>query len=191
MSTPGRQSGATCTLDVSGICVEFIWQGDRFGHLIRFRDGQVGIESLEGSPADCWPPSPPLQEIAPLTAGPTAAALLIGKAGGSHWSLSASTADGCRIEFDVACRLTSGEGNLGSSYRLPPSVETRLSARGATLIAPLWPAAIVVAITPHEPAELRYDGPNQLCISPRRAPGSLPRTVRWRYTVALAPPQTP
>src|SRR5436190_4759521 len=72
---------------------EFIWHGDRFAHIISLvnphGDIQPLLESIEGTTADDWPSSPPLQSLSveKLPDG-RPVALLVGMAGGSHWSAS-------------------------------------------------------------------------------------------------------
>src|SRR5215213_8525183 len=103
--------------------VEFVWRGDRFGHLISMvaPTGQTMplLESIEGTPADEWPASPPFQSltIEDRPDGRTVA-LLVGMAGGSHWSASAEPVSGrAEIAFDVACRHKTKPNRLGSRYR--------------------------------------------------------------------------
>src|SRR5262245_28759161 len=76
-----------------GLQVEFVWKSDRFGHVISLLDPQrepcAVWESIEGTPAEPWPTSPPFQSltIQEVSAGRTAA-LLVGMAGANHWSAS-------------------------------------------------------------------------------------------------------
>ena len=119
--------------DGSALRAEFLWHGDRFAHRISLihRSGAIVplLESLEGTPADDWPPSPPLQSltIENRTNGRTVA-LLVGMAGGSHWSASVETlADAPELIFDVACRHNKRPTFLGSRYRkLIRSMDTQV-----------------------------------------------------------------
>jgi hypothetical protein len=115
--------------------LEFIWLGDRYGQRISLIDAkgaaQQLLESIEGTPHDAWPPSPPLQSLT-IETRPNGqhAALLLGMAGRCHWSASIETAEGkAALIFDIACRHGENPGHLGSLYRrLSPLVNIRLSA---------------------------------------------------------------
>jgi len=98
------------------------------------RPRTVVFESIEGTPEEDWPPSPPLQELH-LEARPDGKqlALLVGMAGTSHWSLSVEfdAAAGTAV-FDVACRVKRAPGGLGSRYRRSGSAQQEWSAEPQT-----------------------------------------------------------
>jgi hypothetical protein len=103
--------------------LEFTWRRDRYGHRISLTaaDGAIQplLESIEGSPHDDWPPSPPLQSLT-IENRPNdrPVALLLGMAGGSHWSASIEAVPGkTELIFDIACRHGANPGHLGSRYR--------------------------------------------------------------------------
>ncbi|MCE9545258.1 MAG: hypothetical protein K8T25_07045, partial [Planctomycetia bacterium] len=118
-------------LEGAGWRASFHACGDRIAHTI----GVVVagrfvplLASMEGTPDDDWPPSPPLTTIdVPAKSGggsathpttTTTAALLVGMAGRSHWSLSVELdAQAWRITFDAAVRLKELPARLGSAYR--------------------------------------------------------------------------
>ncbi len=107
--------------DGNGLRVVFYLNNDRWAHTVKIISGSQefqAIESIEGSDADEWPPSPPLQEWNQHAGEVGAALLLLGMAGRCHWSLSveADPHDGALI-FDAACRTTGVPVFLGSSYR--------------------------------------------------------------------------
>jgi hypothetical protein len=113
--------------------VEFFQQGDRYAHrlsaiLAEGDDSRRVIplaESVEGTPDDPWPPSPPLQSLS-MEEMPVAgrAALLVGMAGRSHWSASIELEliDKNPPRFDLACRFTTVPDRLGSTYRVAPGI---------------------------------------------------------------------
>ena len=107
-----------------GLRVEFVWQGDRFGHVVSLIDANGTVikllESVEGTANDPWPPSPPLQSLhLQMLPADRRAALLVGMAGRSHWSASIETAPSPRaIQFDIACRSSDSEAPLRSRYKL-------------------------------------------------------------------------
>ena len=149
--------------------VEFVHQGDRFGHVI-FAVSATGeaerlLESIEDTGRDNWPASPPLQSLS-LEALPDGrpVALLVGMAGGSHWSASVEPlADRPALLFDVACRHTRLPQWLGSRYRQLPGQEKRVAIDGE------------VAVT-------REQG--MLAIQPTSPPSGA-GTARWRYIARL------
>lgn len=121
----------SAALEIAGdrLRVRFARRGDRFGHGIdAWRDGAFHgvLESVEGAADDLWPPSPPWQELhIESRPGGEQVALLVGRAGRSHWSLSVhiELLSGA-IHFDAACRTSDSPRWLGSTYQLlrPPPV---------------------------------------------------------------------
>jgi hypothetical protein len=111
--------------DASGLRlhVEFHWLGDRFGHVISaiHSSGEIHplLKSVEGTTADNWPPSPPLQSLSIETLPDgRRAALLVGMAGGSHWSASIESSQArAELIFDLACRHSKEPNWLGSKYQ--------------------------------------------------------------------------
>jgi hypothetical protein len=100
----------------------FAWHIDRFGHSVELVQGGRSIPilvSAEGTAAEAWPPSPPLQQLHLEDRGERVrVALLVGMAGNCHWSLSVdATPDGSSLVFDAACRCHGSQAALGSWYR--------------------------------------------------------------------------
>ena len=117
------------------LTLTFEWQGDRFGHRITLQPqapSSAGptplLASLEGTPDDLWPASPPLQECH-VESRPDGrqVALLVGRAGRSHWSLSVlcDPAAGSFF-FEAACRLSGDPAWLGSRYQSFPAASAAL-----------------------------------------------------------------
>jgi hypothetical protein len=113
--------------------VEFVWRGDRYGHVIYVADAagqlQLLLESVEGTPEDAWPPSPPLQSLHRETLPDgRQALLLVGAAGRGHWSASVEASAGsAALTFDFACRHGGDRGWLGCRYRALPGSSSLLS----------------------------------------------------------------
>ena len=152
--------------------VEFNWRGDRFGHLISavHPSGEIRplLESIEGAPTDNWPPSPPLQSLSIETLPDgRRVALLVGMAGGSHWSASIEAVPD-RAEFlvDLACRHTKQPTSLGSSY------QRRSKSSDASVISNEG------NVTESETA---------ITIAPRVVAAA--ETTRWKFTVRLLNPE--
>lgn len=116
---------ALAAVDASGstLRIEFLWRGDRFAQtilLVKASGERIPLlESVEGSPAEEWPPSPPLQSVhVEELAGGRRVALLVGAAGRSHWSASVEAVPGeAVLIFDIACRHSESAKWLGSTYR--------------------------------------------------------------------------
>ncbi|HEY2761172.1 MAG TPA: hypothetical protein VGI75_10520 [Pirellulales bacterium] len=94
--------------------------GDRFQHQIA--PASTGctpiLLSNEGTADDLWPASPVLQSLhIESRPGGIQAALLVGTAGRSHWSMSVETDPSKnRFVFDIACRIHDSPDWLGSTY---------------------------------------------------------------------------
>jgi hypothetical protein len=120
---------AAAMLEADGLRVVFFKQGDRYAHRVEWFDDvrgawTVAVESLEGTPDDPWPPSPPLQQLH-IEERPTGRViLLVGMAGRTHWSAAVEVAvDRKTVTFDVAARLQCPPRQLRSTYRR--SIEAR------------------------------------------------------------------
>ncbi|PQO42062.1 hypothetical protein [Blastopirellula marina] len=120
--------------DEVGLFVSFVKQNDRFAHVIALIQGEDCtplFASIEGSRDDQdWPESPPLQELHIEERGDRAVALLVGKAGHSHWSTAVEpTAEPGRLRFSVACRMQDYPVRICSRYgtlddaKLEPTLE--------------------------------------------------------------------
>ena len=157
-----------------GLCVEFQHRGDRYAHVISLVDssGDVSplLESIEGSPTDDWPPSPPLQNLhlQELPDG-RRVALLVGMAARSHWSASIETVPGqAALLFDLACRTSDPAAKLGNRYVRLTDAPLRLSVIGLDDIA-----------IKHEL--------QAVLITPASTPSPTLKTVRWKYQLLLNP----
>jgi hypothetical protein len=160
-------------IECGDLRVVFDWHGDRFRHFVERRIAghwTTVLESLEGASNDVWPSSPPLQtlHIEERPDGPVA--LLIGRAGSSHWSTSIlALTEGGGFVFDLACRAQVRPVQLVATYRrLAESLEIITESGRSELTN--------IATGPS--ADLR--------IGPVNWPSSFPATVQWRYRIALA-----
>ena len=159
-----------------GLRVTFERHDDRYAHRIDvFQDGSDPVcvlRSVEGYSHQPWPASPPIQEVH-LEDRPDGSrvALCVGMAGTSHWSLSVEmAADGQTAIFDVACRLRDTPETVGSEYEV---------------MDPAWTDRIAVTTSDDSSptALLRRD--DRLLLAPAPAEHTLPRTLQWRYTIAI------
>jgi hypothetical protein len=175
-------------LEADGLRVRFAFHEDRHTHEISLADGSRWIPillSVEGSPEDEWPASPPLQSLhLESRPGNRQLALLVGMAGHSHWSMSVELDPAAaRVTFDVACRTRGGPlGHLGNRYQaLHPWAEQ--GPRGAICIPTTSAARLDIEICAHF-GDARLEA-KQGVIDLIAAPpaNDQPRTVRWGYTV--------
>lgn len=111
--------------------VRFVRLSDRYQHVVFVRStgeeaGETSVDllrSVEGTPAEAWPVSPPLQSLSIETlAEGRRAALLVGMAGRGHWSASIEAdAPSGALVFDIACRSSAKPERLQSQYERPAS----------------------------------------------------------------------
>ncbi|HJT36328.1 MAG TPA: hypothetical protein VJ783_30175 [Pirellulales bacterium] len=158
--------------------IEFRRISDRYSHQIFTGQGgqrRLLLESVEGGGDDPWPPSPPLQELhIERQADGRQVALLVGRAGRSHWSLSVEAFEN-RLVFDAACRLSAEAEWLGSSYRAPTGAE--ISNDGATFAGGL----LRILSATGEGTIISDYGVVRIHAERQAATG--PRTVRWQYAI--------
>jgi hypothetical protein len=151
--------------------IEFIHRNDRFAHVLsvvdRDRRKHPIFESVEGTPADDWPPSPPLQNLSIEQLAPgRRAALLVGMAGRSHWSASIEPVPGlAALVLDIACRTNDRGVSLGSRYRV------------------LRPETPQLAVTAELACAVRTVGEDSIAIVPDETGGA--GTIRWKYRISL------
>ncbi len=164
-------------MEAGDLRVRFYWHVDRYAHEVSRRiDGNWRplLVSVEGSPEEDWPASPPFQSlhIDERDDGRTLA-LLVGMAGKSHWSASIEIEareqelSPC-VSFDVACRI----------HDCPPG----------PLVSTYQPADAAGGLTielshRYGPAELRY-AEGQSRIVAVGAADVAPQTIRWLYRLS-------
>jgi hypothetical protein len=183
------------TIAVAGIRlrIEFSWHVDRYRHVVSLIDPGGNriplLESIEGSPADDWPTSPPLQNLhCESQPDGSRVALLVGMAGPGHWSASIGPhSNENRLVFDLACRASRFAGRLGTSYRLTDGVRVesaaadfiRLQASGNTV-------DMAASLEGATRCELFVLDSTELRIQPAEiSAGNLTR--RWLYEMAMQP----
>jgi hypothetical protein len=178
-------------IEGAGLRVVFRRLGDRFAHRVELVVGSHSapiLESLEGEPDDPWPPSPPLQELhfEDRPAGQRVA-LLVGRAGASHWSLSVEWDPlSARFSFDVACRVRSAPERLGSRYRLPSAATVSGPIDAAGGIALPGGRRFCSEAVDDQPECKLIQQAGELQLHPAPVAAPWPKTSRWRYSVAAA-----
>ena len=169
--TASREAIEALVARGGGARIVFARVGDRIAHRVELADagaegGWRGVAaSIEGTSDEEWPVSPPFQELHVEERGAEGrVALLVGRAGGSHWSASIEfDGEGAEARFDIACRATRPPAWFGSQYELS---------------APRGGEASCVALSAECVVGARGDS---VIISPEGHEGAWPRTVRWAY----------
>lgn len=188
LTTGSRSDGSRLELTLN-------WLGDRYGQLLTVVGPSGGrrvvLESCEGSADEPCPPSPPLQQILlHTTVTQSPAALGVGMAGTSHWSVSIEADPQVpRIVWDVACRCQApAAGRLTSTFR---TAETHSAeTHPADPETASNPQPVPLDVPDGGPAEVRADGrqtefrPAAAAVERGAAAGGW-ATVRWRFAWEL------
>lgn len=178
-------------IEGAGLRVVFRRLGDRFAHRVELVEGPYSapiLESLEGEPDDPWPPSPPLQELhfEDRPAGQRLA-LLVGRAGASHWSLSVEWDPlSSRFSFDVACRVRSAPAWLGSRYRLPGAAAGSGPIDASAGVALPGGRRLRTESVDDQPVCKLIRQVGELQLHPAPVAGPWPKTSRWQYSITAA-----
>ncbi len=100
--------------------LRFEKQGDRYAQVIEVSDAQGWTpiaRTVEGTPDQTWPISPPWQELTIEQRGPSQQIIFsVGKAGTAHWSGSFSTLPAGGIRCEIACRTSRSPHFLGRRF---------------------------------------------------------------------------
>lgn len=186
MSSPVSNDGAEQLAALgNALRVVFYRRADRIAHRVEHAaSGRVILASVEGTDSDEWPPSPPLQELhLSPTASAASAALLVGMAGRSHWSMSAQAPpEPVGVSFELACRLQARPIWLGSQYHIAPGTHAELEAGSVLLSRPgeRWQARL-------SGSDCQWKIVAQTIAIEANAPlAALPTTARWSYRLELA-----
>jgi hypothetical protein len=170
--------------------------GDRVSHFVEIvaADGwlHAELQSVEGTSAEPFPPSPPLQSCSVEEFRPgQRAAFLVGMAGKGHWSASMEAIPGKgTLVFDFACRIPSAPAWLGTTYRLegisPDCIAVDNS--GSTALLNLADSTAVLRAEPTSSVSprIRFSEGLLAVECDIAAPVRGPTTFRWRYCLVLA-----
>ena len=113
----------TNSLSAGSLSVRFYKSNDRLEHMIGIDTTSSFVpvlESVEGTPQDSWPSSPPMQQIVEekIAADNHPVLLGVGLSGNGHWSLAIETHRNSMLKFDIACKNSRSSDTLGSKYRI-------------------------------------------------------------------------
>jgi hypothetical protein len=190
-------------LQAGRLRVRFTWRGDRYAHeicLLRGGAWECVLKSVEGTPDEAWPASPPFQSlhVAPRGEG-RQVALLVGMAGKSHWSASVEL-DAAREQarFEVACRVPAAvQGGPQSCYEIPSADIDDLITfeHGSMLIHDAYDDARVGARIELDPqlahGRLWRPDPTTIAIAPAFAAADTAQTVCWAYLAMAIADESP
>lgn len=190
----GRQRISATDSDGFGLAVVFTRTADRYAHAILAVTPERSWVMLHSSDSTDdenarWPDSPPLQQLAIEPRDAEHAALLMGMAGASTWSLAVESQSAeRRLVFDAACNYREPPPALGSRYEVvaapgaspslwtpPPSPPQFGGHRGPKLL--LRGSAAVGVVDSSD--GLRWT------VSPERLEPP-PASGRWKYALELA-----
>ena len=149
--------------------LRFEKQGDRYAQVIEVseaHDWSPVARSVEGTPEEAWPFSPPWQELTAEQRGPDQQIIFtVGKAGTAHWSGSFSKLPTGGLRCELACRTS----------RVPHFVGTTFHSVRKDL-----PEQLCIRTTPETQLvrELR-----QFTLNPFSIPLQFPATLVWNYTI--------
>ncbi len=178
---------------MGSLCVQSYRDNDRIAHRIGWilDDGQFyeALRSVEGTNAEDWPMSPPVQQLVQETIHRNAPPVLlgVGMSGTGHWSAAIESKAPASILFDIACRNGKPAQWLGSTYAVSPAVRMTMvdthrlqfhQRREETL--PAMSMEITLSIGRWEGSERSA---NQFSILPDSQPEDRV-THRWSYCVA-------
>jgi hypothetical protein len=169
--------------------VEFFRRGDRVAHRLVYR-GSLLAESIEGTPDEDWPASPPYQEVhfestkLPEREAPCPIALLVGMAGRSHWSASVAPAAANEIAWDVACRLHGPPAWLGAQYRFAAgaSIDEAVRVENGIQLRVVVSPSIALMIATAGQNEVQGD---RLNIAFPPVAGRFPLTAQLAYRIGV------
>lgn len=181
-------------LESDRLRVRFWFWKDRYAHQVWLAAGDEWIAvlaSVEGSPSEDWPASPPLQSLHFEHLGmANQSALLVGMAGKSHWSASIELDPaGNYARFDIACRVRGAvRPMLGSTYRAMPSVSVLKTRDGKIEFRATPQGKVSLELSlPEEPprasCELVEGVARVVVHDPVDSDSS--HTVRWRYALRV------
>jgi hypothetical protein len=142
------------------------------------------LTSVEGDSHQIWPASPPLQDLNfhGLPDGRTAA-LAVGRAGKSHWSLAwEASRDQPLLVCDVACRVKETPGYLASTWTMADHLS--VTQTGGLRIK-VDNAIVLVDIEDQQFATKCEQVGRKVCLLPDSIEFDLPTTVRWRYRISI------
>lgn len=175
--------------------IDFRFRDDRHGHviLIRLQNEVLEIlESVEGTGADEWPPSPPLQQIHEQEL-PTGTVIWgLGMSGSAHWSGSfAVEEDGTsatrRLHAELALRSSSQNAGPVSTYRVLDPNATVVQPTEASLEVCSQFNQLLVNVDPERALLQWFPEQRLLTIRPRVVPESAKVTLSWDYYLGPCP----
>ncbi len=165
-------------------------RGDRFAQRFKARVDAHWVTILESvEPAahenqnDEWPASPALQDWHVEKRDGALVYMAVGRAGKTHWSLAVEVTPLGVIRCDVAARVYTQPGFLGSTFRCP-AASRQVSATEIELSPGVLLQCDAELSRLHLDAASSAAEQSALVIEPRPlAAAKWPQTVRWRFEI--------
>lgn len=180
--------------DGLALVLQFPRVSDRWGHRLSLvgPEGEVVLlRSQEGDDQSSWPESPPLQCLSiEQRRKDHSVALLLGMAGGSHWSASIEPDPQRRsLVFELACRVSARPEFLGSHYTLGPAVrpagEAAAGETHAAFLAGPHRFQLTTEALPEGLTASISTGENRFAVRYSHPFQDGRRTYRWMYRLAV------
>jgi len=113
---------AIASLSAGQLQIRYVRDSDRIRHVlgILIQNEFVSMfESVEGTSADAWPVSAPMQQIDEerIGNGDSPVLLGVGLSGHGHWSIAVDRKAAAGLQLDLACKISRPSVHLGSRYR--------------------------------------------------------------------------
>ena len=171
------------SLSAGALSVRYSKLRDRLSHTIGIvvEDSFISLmESIEGSEAEPWPASPPMQQMVEECFTPSASPVLlgVGLSGNGHWSTAIETQRAGHLKFDIACKNSKSSTWFGSQYRLLPTIQASIRPTSVEVLVETARIELTASI-----GQLDYsDSERRIRVSPISEPNSL-QTHRWCYEI--------
>lgn len=172
---------------------------DRWKHSWIARTGpteQMILTSVEGTPEQNWPPSPPLQDINQHSLDSGDAVLGVGMAGKSHWSASytvESDTDSPQlvsIKSDLAClqNRASHQSMIGSEYEIDSAWEVKSANECRMELTTASGHAVILKAFSSDACQTIFDfNDSTLIIRPASLSNQPKVATRWGFELSMVP----
>jgi hypothetical protein len=175
------------SLSAGPLMVQFQPFGDRLSHTIGMHNGNKMtsiLESIEGSSADAWPVSPPMQQMVSESVGNENAPVLfgVGLSGNGHWSMAIDTREDRWLNLDIACKNSKSATRLGSEYRVGPEVECWQEEDSLKLVCNDSVIAVVMRVVL---GEMHWDALERRIVLRPSSSIATAQTHRWCFRLGI------
>ncbi|MCA9192538.1 MAG: hypothetical protein KDB03_12275 [Planctomycetales bacterium] len=132
--------------------LNFSWQQDRYCHRWAFANSPdlFTLESVESDAGECWPTSPPLQQLHQQSFPDGREVVFgVGMSGRGHWSASFTMVPDLNAWIiELACRSPQPPIHLGSRYRCSGGLSAQTNGKAVQLSSEVGTIACMEPIDP-------------------------------------------